>query len=159
MNTLTQSVASSLSSTQTALVLVVDDDLGMRRILQQLLASDTLHIVEASNGNDALTLCDRYAFDLILLDAMMPGMDGFTCCRQLCQAQQPYPVPILMVTSLADETSINRAFEAGAIDYVTKPINRPVLQQRVQRLIQQSRLMQQVRQMNEDLSAMRKRCM
>jgi signal transduction histidine kinase/DNA-binding response OmpR family regulator len=141
----------SVLSTSTGLVLVVDDDLGMRRILQQLLESENLQVITASNGQEALELYDRYSPDLVLLDAVMPVMDGFTCCYQLCQFRAPFPTPILMVTTLDDKDSVIRAFEAGAIDYVTKPINRPVLRQRVQRLIQQSRLMQQIQHMNEEL--------
>lgn len=138
-------------STSAGLVLVVDDDLGMRRILQQLLESENLQVITASNGQEALELYDRYFPDLVLLDAVMPIMDGFTCCDQLCRSRNLLPVPILMVTTLDDEDSVVRAFGAGAIDYVTKPINRPVLRQKVQRLIQQSRLMQQIQRMNEEL--------
>jgi signal transduction histidine kinase/DNA-binding response OmpR family regulator len=137
--------------TETALVLVVDDDLGMRRILRTLLEQEGLKVIEAINGYEALDLYNRHSPDLVLLDAVMPVMDGFTCCRQLCYSRQPFPVPVLIVTTLNDEGSVIRAFEAGAIDYVTKPINRAVLRQRVHRLIQQSRLIQQVRQMNDEL--------
>ncbi|GAB4365011.1 MAG: hypothetical protein Kow00121_01210 [Elainellaceae cyanobacterium] len=147
----TQDEQFSALSTSTALVLVVDDDLGMRRILQQLLESENLQVITASNGQEALELYDRYLPALVLLDAVMPVMDGFICCQQLCQSHHPFPVTILMVTTLDDEDSVIRAFEAGAIDYVTKPINRSVLRQRVQRLIQQSRLIQQIQQMNEEL--------
>lgn len=138
-------------STLAGLVLVVDDDLGMRRILQQLLEFENFQVIAASNGQEALELCDRYSPDLVLLDAVMPIMDGFTCCKQLCQSRHPFPVPILMVTTLDDEHSVIRAFEAGATDYVTKPINRPVLRQRVRRLIQQSHLVQQIQHMNQEL--------
>lgn len=143
----------SVLSTSAGLVLVVDDDLGMRRILQQLIESENLQVITASNGQEALELYNRYSPDLVLLDAVMPIMDGFTCCYQLCQSRHPFPVPILMVTTLDNEDSVIRAFEAGATDYVTKPINRPVLRQRVQRLIQQSRLMRQIQQMNEELDS------
>lgn len=136
---------------KTPLILVVDDDLGMRRILRQLVEQEGFEVLEATNGHEALDLYNRYSPDLVLLDAVMPVMDGFTCCRQLCQARQPFPVPVLIVTTLNDDNSVSRAFEAGAIDYVTKPLNRAVLRQRIQRLIQQSRLMQQVQQMNEEL--------
>ncbi|MBI4785333.1 MAG: response regulator [Oscillatoriophycideae cyanobacterium NC_groundwater_1537_Pr4_S-0.65um_50_18] len=141
----------SVLSTSAGLVLVVDDDLGMRRILKQLLESENLQVITASNGQEALGLYNHYSPDLVLLDAVMPVMDGFACCHQLRQSCHPFPASILMITTLDDEDSVIRAFEAGAIDYVTKPINRPVLRQRVQRLIQQSRLMQQIQRMNEEL--------
>ncbi|XHX75919.1 MAG: response regulator [Stenomitos frigidus ULC029] len=139
------------ASTEMPTVLVVDDDLGMRRILRQLIEREGIQVIEATNGQEALALYNHSAPDLVLLDAMMPVMDGFTCCWHLCQSRQPFPVPVLMITSLDDEDSVTRAFEAGAIDYITKPIRRIVLQQRIQRLIQQSRLMQQVQRMNEEL--------
>lgn len=138
-------------SAATALVLVVDDDLGMRLILRQLIEKEGFQVVEAVNGREALTLYEQYTPDLVLLDAVMPVMDGFTCCRQLCAVREPFAVPVLIVTTLDDEGSVIRAFEAGATDYVTKPLNQAVLRQRVHRLIQQSRLMQQVQHMNEEL--------
>lgn len=151
MNMPEQHKQTDISPTSAGLVLVVDDDWGMQRILQYVLESENLQVIIASNGQEALESCDRYSPDLVLLDAVMPVMDGFTCCQQLCQSRHPFPIPILMVTTLDDEKSVIRAFEAGAIDYVTKPINRPVLRQRVQRLIQQSRLMQQIQRMNQEL--------
>lgn len=140
-----------VSAQEKALVLVVDDDFGMRRILRRLVEQEGFQVLEAANGREALELYRHHAPDLVLMDAMMPVMDGFACCAQLCQSRQPFPVPVLIVTTLEDESSVVRAFEAGATDYITKPINRAVLKQRVHRLIQQSHLMQQVRQMNEEL--------
>ncbi|HEY9851918.1 MAG TPA: response regulator [Leptolyngbyaceae cyanobacterium] len=138
-------------STKKGLVLIVDDDRGMRQILRFLVEKEGFQVIEAVNGEEALLFYKHYSPDLVLLDAMMPVMDGFTCCYQLCNSEQSFPVPVLMVTNLNDNASIVRAFEAGAVDYVTKPINRAILQQRVQRLIEQHRLMQQVRQMNDTL--------
>jgi len=72
--------------------------------------------------------------DIILLDAMMPVMDGFTCCAKL-KALPGGSHPVLIITGLEDEASVDWAFEVGAIDYVTKPIHWPVLRQRVRRLL------------------------
>jgi signal transduction histidine kinase len=141
----------NLIQTKTGLVLIVDDDLGMRKILCQLVEEEGFQVLEAANGQEALELYKYHSPDLVLLDAVMPIMDGFTCCHQLCNSHQPFPIPVLMVTSLDDDFSVTRAFEAGAIDYVTKPINRAVLRQRVHRLIQQSWLMQQIQQLNSEL--------
>lgn len=141
----------STAQIETALVLVVDDDLGMRRILRQLLEQDGLEVIEATNGQEALELYHNTLPDIVLLDAMMPIMDGFICCQQLCNLHHPLTLPILIITTLDEEFYVKRAFEVGATDYITKPINGAVLRQRVQRLIQQSRLMQQVQQMNETL--------
>jgi len=146
-----RSEKATVSPQEKALVLVVDDDLGMRKILRRLIEQEGFQVLEAANGREALKLYQAHDPDLVLMDAMMPVMDGFTCCAQLCESRQPFPVPVLIVTTLEDEPSVIRAFEAGATDYITKPINRAVLRQRVHRLIQQSHLMQQVRQMNEEL--------
>src|SRR6478672_113434 len=141
----------NLIQTKTGLVLIVDDDLGMRKILCQLVAEEGFQVLEAANGQEALELYKYHSPDLVLLDAVMPVMDGVTCCHQLCNSPQLFPIPVLMVTSLDDDISVTRAFEAGAIDYVTKPINRAVLRQRVHRLIQQSWLMQQIQQLNSEV--------
>src|SRR5512139_2413000 len=90
----------SLIQSKTAVVLVVDDDPGMRRILRKLIEPEGFQVVEATNGNEALEHYKQYAPDLVLLDAMMPIMDGFTCCRQLCNSRQSFPVPVLIITSL-----------------------------------------------------------
>lgn len=99
----------SVSSNSLGLVLVVDDDLGMQRILQQLLESENLQVITANNGQEALELYNRYGPDLVLLDAVMPSMDGFTCCYQLRQSHHPIPVSILMITTLNEEHSVNLA--------------------------------------------------
>jgi diguanylate cyclase (GGDEF)-like protein len=80
--------------------------------------------------------------DLILLDAMMPTMDGFTFCQKLSAIPESDRPPVLMITSLEDPESVDRAFTVGAADFITKPIHWAVLRQRVHRLIQQSHLQQ-----------------
>lgn len=117
-------------------VLVVDDDKAMRTILRRLLEKEGYQVLEASNGSLCVDLCHRELPDIILMDGMMPGMDGFTCCEQLQQGFGEFCPPILMVTTLDDEESVNRAFAVGATDYITKPVHWAVLRQRVRRLIQ-----------------------
>lgn len=101
-------------------------------------------VIEALNGQECLDICQQTLPDIVLLDAMMPVMDGFTCCTQLQANSQTQKIPVLMITALDDKKSVNQAFEVGATDYVTKPIHWPVLIQRVRRLIQQSQVYRQL---------------
>lgn len=106
-------------------------------------------VAEASDGEEGLAAYTRLQPDIVLLDAMMPVMDGFTFCNQLRALPACERTPVLMITALEDQESVDRAFEAGAIDYVTKPINWAVLRQRVRRLLQASRATKELRQQTE----------
>jgi EAL domain-containing protein (putative c-di-GMP-specific phosphodiesterase class I)/CheY-like chemotaxis protein/glycosyltransferase involved in cell wall biosynthesis len=135
------------------LVLVVDDDRSLRKLLTMAIQQSGYRTVEATNGQEALELYQQVSPDLILLDAMMPEMNGFACCRRLrmLQAtealsstemsqgsvltQESSQLPILMITALDDEDSVENAFAAGATDYITKPINWSILKQRLKRLL------------------------
>jgi len=121
---------------QTPVVLVVDDDIFMRGMLQNLLAQQGYGVVEAEDGLQALAACRHHQPDLILMDAAMPVMDGFTACIELKKREQSKDVPIIMVTSLDDEESVDRAFEVGAVEYITKPIHWAVLRHRVNVILQ-----------------------
>ncbi len=134
-----------------SLVLIVDDEPFIRMILRNFLEREAYQIVEAQNGIEALTMYNQLHPDIILLDAIMPDMDGFECCTQLQILGCSKHTPVLMITGLEDEESVDRAFEVGAIDYITKPIHWPVLRQRVKRLIQQSQLQQKLEAVNLEL--------
>lgn len=117
----------------------------LRRAMEQV----GYQVAEASNGEEGLALYTRLHPDIVLLDAMMPVMDGFTCCTQLKILPGGDRTPILIITALEDPESVDRAFEVGAIDYVTKPIHWAVLRQRVRRLLQASRAVEELRQQTE----------
>jgi diguanylate cyclase (GGDEF)-like protein len=119
-----------------ALVMVVDDEKALRLVLSHAMQKDGYQVLEAVNGAQCLELCRQRLPDLILLDAVMPIVDGFNCCAQLQQQFAVQCPPVLMITSLDDQVSVDQAFAAGAIDYVTKPIQWAVLRQRVRRLLQ-----------------------
>ncbi|MBD2325543.1 EAL domain-containing protein [Alkalinema sp. FACHB-956] len=136
----------SASDETKPLVLIVDDDRSMRSILRTAISQAGYRTVEAENGTAGLAKFHELKPDLVLLDALMPDMDGFACChaiRQSIQAQAEAggistavrSIPILMITALDDSESVDQAFAAGATDYVTKPINWAVLRQRLQRLL------------------------
>ncbi|MCK9468545.1 MAG: EAL domain-containing protein [Porticoccaceae bacterium] len=136
-----------LEAGEQAVVLVADDDRAMRLLFANALQGAGFRILEASNGQSVVALCTRTMPDIILLDAIMPELDGFETCRKIRQLPDGAEVPILMVTSLEDERSISRAFAAGATDFVTKPVNFSVLRQRVTRLLQSSRVEHHVRKL------------
>lgn len=128
-------------------VLVADDDRSIRLAFSNALRDEGYRILEASNGQSVIALCARSMPDLILIDAIMPELDGFTACKQIREMANGADVPILMVTSLEDEQSISRAFVAGATDYITKPANFSVLRQRVARLLQTSKIAKHVKKL------------
>jgi EAL domain-containing protein (putative c-di-GMP-specific phosphodiesterase class I)/glycosyltransferase involved in cell wall biosynthesis/ActR/RegA family two-component response regulator len=137
------SEASSVESLDTPLVLIADDDRSIRSILKKILHKSGCRVIEAENGAIALEIFRTKQPDLVLLDAQMPEMDGLRCCRSMQSLQEPNgcitialkSVPILMITALDDAISINAAFEAGATDYITKPVNWQILQQKINRLL------------------------
>ena len=117
----------------------------LRRAMEQV----GYQVVEASDGEEGLAAYTRLKPDIVLLDALMPVMDGFSCCTQLRSLPGGDRTPVLMITALEDRESVDRAFEAGAIDYITKPIHWAVLRQRVRRLLQGSRAVEELRQQTE----------
>jgi len=132
-------------------ILVVDDDKSMRVLLRKFMEKEGYQVAEAKNGEECLTLFQQQPPNLVLLDAMMPVMDGFTCCAKLQTLPGGNQTLVLMITGLEDQASVDRAFEAGATDYVTKPIHWAVLRQRVRRLLRELKLSQQLAQANQEL--------
>lgn len=128
-----------------ARVLVVDDDRSTRSALRYALELNGFMVDEADAGASAIDLVARRTPDLVLLDAVMPGADGFATCTRLKELPQGKDIPVLMITSLDDRHSIERAFAAGASDYITKPLHLNVVVQRVRRTIDASRSERHVR--------------
>lgn len=131
------------------LILIVDDEKFMRIQLRRAMEQSGYQVAEATDGEEALTAFTRLHPDMVLLDALMPVMDGFTCCSQLQSLPGGDRTPVLMITALEAQESVNQAFEVGAIDYITKPIHWAVLRQRVRRLLQATRTMEELRQQTE----------
>ena len=126
------------------LILIVDDDKSMRILLNHAMKQEGYKVAEVADGEQALAAYTNLNPDIVLLDGLMPVMDGFTCCAQLQTLPGGNCTPVLMITSLEDQASVDRAFEAGATDYVTKPIHWAVLRQRVRRLLQASRAIRDI---------------
>ncbi|MEO1431994.1 MAG: response regulator [Cyanobacteria bacterium J06632_19] len=116
-------------------ILVVDDQKTLRLVLHKAMEKQGYQIIEACNGQHCLDICQKITPDMILLDGRMPGMDGFACCSKLQTLMGDNCPPILMVTVLDDQESIERAFQVGASDYITKPIDWGILARRVNRLL------------------------
>lgn len=120
-------------------ILIADDDPAIRLLLRHALEEQGYKIVEAVNGQQALTLYTEQPFDMVLLDAVMPELDGFETCAALRLLPGAASLPIVMVTALDDTDSVNQAFTAGATDYIVKPIHWAVLRRRVRYLLQASK--------------------
>jgi len=114
-----------------ATVLVVDDDPVMRMLMLRMLEQVGLPAIEAENGERAVALFAERSPDLVLLDVDMPGMDGFSVCRAIRAQEQHHAVPVIMVTGGDDLDAVTQAYEDGATDFVSKPINWPILGHRV----------------------------
>ena len=113
-------------------ILIIDDEEPIRVLLKLTLQSAGYDsVLEASNGEDGLALAMRYKPDLILLDLMLPGMDGLSVCRRLKSSPDTRMIPIIMLTAKSDESDIVVGLEMGANDYITKPFSRKVLTARI----------------------------
>lgn len=117
-------------------ILIADDESTSRKYLSRILRKDGYEVIEAENGKECLDLSSHIKADMVLLDALMPVMDGFECCRSLRQSPQYQDTPILMITGLDDFESVNQAYEVGATDFLTKPINPAVLCRRLRYLLE-----------------------
>ncbi|PKO85968.1 MAG: signaling protein [Betaproteobacteria bacterium HGW-Betaproteobacteria-12] len=130
-----------------AVVLVVDDDRSTRSALRHALHLSGFRVEEAGDGTEALSWLEDHSADAILMDALMPVMDGFAACNALKQHPLWKDIPVLMITALEDRQSIERAFESGASDFIPKPIHLSVVNQRVRRVIDATRAERHVQQL------------
>lgn len=118
----------------TARVLVVDDVEANVKLLQAKLVAEYFEVVTASNGPDAIKICQQGACDIVLLDVMMPGMDGYEVCRRLKTDRATMHLPVIMVTALDQPSDRLEGLEAGADDFLTKPVRDLAMMTRVKSL-------------------------
>ncbi|MBE9108170.1 PleD family two-component system response regulator [Nodosilinea sp. LEGE 07298] len=139
------------NDTKSPLILVIDDDPYTRLKLRQMVQQEGYRIEAVNDGEQGLEAYERLQPDLVLVDAMMPVMDGFTFCQQLQTLPGSERTPVLMITGLDDQASVDQAFEVGAVDFVTKPIHWPILRQRMQRVLREAQLSQDLVEANHNL--------
>jgi PAS domain S-box-containing protein len=118
------------------LVLIVDDSMLNRKMLRNILEPNGYTIIEGTNGAEAVDLFIKHQPDAVLLDIVMPVMDGLEACAQIKKLPEGKRTPIFMITSVATKEAISKAFDAGAIDYFSKPPNEMVIIQRLRRVIE-----------------------
>src|SRR5262245_7810362 len=118
-----------------ARVLVVDDVLANVKLMEARLTAEYFDVVTAMSGPEALALCERTQCDIVLLDVMMPDMDGFEVCRRLKANTKTHHIPVIMVTALDQPSDRVRGLEAGADDFLTKPVSDIALIARVRSLV------------------------
>ncbi len=118
----------------TARVLVVDDIPPNLKLLEARLSAEYFDVLTATNGPEAIAICEKGRCDIVLLDVMMPGMDGFEVCRRLKGQAATAHLPIVLVTALDQPADRVRGLEAGADDFLTKPIDEIALVARVRSL-------------------------
>ena len=131
------------------LILVVDDDAAMRLLMRESLEQAGLSVVEAKNGSEALAIFEQNNPDLLLLDVKMPGIDGYAVCEQIRQQDTGKETPIIMITGLEDDESIEKAYQVGATDFITKPVVWTILSHRVRYLLRAGKAFRDLR-LNED---------
>jgi two-component system cell cycle response regulator len=134
----------------TARVLVVDDILANVRLLEAKLTSEYFEVCTAMNGADALEAVESFNPDIILLDVMMPGIDGIEVCRRIKSNPKSQFIPVIMVTALDQVEDRVRGLEAGADDFVTKPVNDAALFCRLKSLVRLKMLIDELRGRNDE---------
>src|SRR6201996_2600160 len=119
----------------TARILVVDDVPANVKLMEARLSAEYFDVITALSGQEALATCERAQCDIVLLDVMMPDMDGFEVCRRLKANPSTHHLPVIMVTALDQASDRIRGLEAGADDFLTKPVSDVALVARVRSLV------------------------
>ncbi|MBN8448978.1 EAL domain-containing protein [Accumulibacter sp.] len=143
----------SPESSRRPVVLIVDDDHVMRLLEQETLGQFEFDVREAADGEEALQRLDEFVPDLVLLDVDMPGIDGFEVCRHIRKRWDMTDMPLIMVTGMDDLESINEAYESGANDFISKPINWPILGHRARYVLRSAQAARELRDLEEKQAA------
>jgi DNA-binding response OmpR family regulator len=120
---------------QSHVILIVDDEASIFEVLEGLLYREGYDLTYVSSGTEAIAKLDEIQPDVILLDLMMPEMDGIETCQKIKAVERWQPIPIIMVTALSSKEDLARSLEAGADDFLSKPINSLELRARVRSML------------------------
>jgi diguanylate cyclase (GGDEF)-like protein len=138
-------------------ILLVDDVAQNLRILCRLLGREKYRLAVAQNGQQALEMVEKVTPDLILLDVMMPGLDGFEVCKRLNDSPRLRDIPVIFLTARAEVENVVKGFEIGAVDYVTKPFNGTELLARVRTHLELKRAREELLKKNRELMEAREK--
>jgi len=117
------------------IILIVEDENDINELIQYNLEKEGFRVVSTKNGEDALRLLDRELFHLIILDIMLPGMDGLELCKLIKQNERTKNIPVVMLTAKGEESDIVVGLQIGADDYITKPFSPKVLVARIKAVL------------------------
>ncbi len=134
-------------------ILIVDDEIKNIKLLKGILFPENYTFCEAQNGDDAIELVHKINPDLILLDVMMPGLSGFEVCRQLKQNGKTKSIPIVMVTALREKEHRLEAMQAGADDFLSKPVDSTEVVVRVKSLLRIKSYHDEISDNNREIAA------
>jgi signal transduction histidine kinase len=132
-------------------ILIVDDDENNRAVLADTLADEPYELEQAVDGEETLRIVERNAPDVILLDVLMPGMDGVECCRRLKEDERTAHIPVIIVTALDQDEHVVRGLTAGAIDYIAKPFTGPVARARIRAALRSKLAQDELRIRNNEV--------
>lgn len=138
-------------NSKSAEILVVDDTPANMRLLAEILLSEGYRVLEAYDGETALKILDNHQPDLILLDIMMPGLDGFDVCKRLKQNSRSAQIPIIFISALHETFDKVKAFNTGGADYITKPFEILEVLTRIEHQLALHKARQQIQQFNAEL--------
>ncbi len=133
------------------IILFVDDDPINLNILVDALSHEDLNVSVAKSGEEALKQVEKVKPDIILLDVIMPGIDGFETCRRLKENETTTEIPVIFMTALADAIHKVKGFQEGAVDYITKPIQQEEVLARITTHLRIRKLTRQLQDANEEL--------
>ena len=135
---MSQTAMSQQDADEMPAILIVEDEQDLLELLRYNLARDGYEVHTATTGEDALEVARREPINLILLDLMLPTMDGLEVCRRLKSRKQTAALPIIMLTARGEEADVVRGLEAGADDYITKPFSPRILLARMQAVLRRA---------------------
>ena len=116
-------------------ILVVDDEKGIRTVIKEYLENEAYEVVEASDGKEAIYITQEQSFDLIIMDIMMPIMDGYSACKEILKSKS---IPVIMLSARTNECDKLLGFELGIDDYITKPFSPKELVARVKAILKRN---------------------